>query len=143
MVKVSTELKGGVRTNFVEPYWICHCTCGSLVIDVQYLEIFFLDFHELLKKIIKNLNFMLNTIFLYQQNAHFIFFSSTAQNFNITFCKNFIGPQRSIGQQKRCNFEFQKNNWIKTKKSELLYNIYWSVLSPDFFRRILVLYSNI
>ena len=46
--------------------------------------------------------------FIYQQNAHFILFQIIRQNFNITFCKNFIGPQRSIGQQKKCNFEFQK-----------------------------------
>ena len=48
---------------------------------------------------------MLNTQFLYQQKAHFILYALTSQNFNITICKNFIGPQRSIGQKKGCNFE--------------------------------------
>ena len=88
---------------------------------------------------------MLNTNFLYQQNAHFILFKITTTNFNITFYKNFIGPQRSIGQQKKCNFEFQKFIIKKPdhkKKMLLLYERYWSVLSPDFFRRILDLYSN-
>ena len=33
---------------------------------------------------------------------------SKTQNFNTTFCKNFIGLQRSIGQQKSASFEFQK-----------------------------------
>ena len=78
--------------------------------------------------------------FLYQQNAHFILFQSTTQLFNITFSKNFIGPQRSIGQQQKCNFEFQKFIIKKPdhkKKVLLLNDIYWSVLSPDFFRRIL------
>ena len=56
---------------------------------------------------------MLKIIFLYQLNAHFILFLSTRQNFNITFCKNFIGLQRSIGHKKKCNFEFQK--FIKKK----------------------------
>ena len=61
------------------------------------------------QKIIKNLHFMLNTNFLYQQNAHFILKKVIRSKFfNITFCKNFIGPQRSIGPKKECNFEFQK-----------------------------------
>ena len=78
--------------------------------------------------------------FLYQQNAHFILFPTVRRNFNITFCKNFIGPQRSIGQQKKVQFEFQKFIIKKPdhkKKSVLQNDIYWSVLSPDFFRRIL------
>ena len=66
---------------------------------------------------------MLNTNFLYQQNAHFILFPITRQNFNITFYKNFIGPQTSI----KCNFEFPKFIIKKPdhkKKSVLLYERY-------------------
>ena len=61
-----------------------------------------------LVKIVKILYLMLNTQFLYQQNAHFILYDLTTQNFNITFCKNFIGLQKSIGQQKGAisNFDF-------------------------------------
>ena len=51
---------------------------------------------------------MLNTQFLYQQKAHFILYALTCQNFNITIFKNFIGPQRSIGPKKECNFELKK-----------------------------------
>ena len=62
---------------------------------------------------------MLNTQFLYQQNAYFILFNLTDQNFNITFCKNFIELQRSIGQQKRCNVQFFifSKNYKKTTGS--------------------------
>ena len=85
---------------------------------------------------------MLNTNFLYQQNAHFILFPITRQNFNITFYKNFIGPQTSI----KCNFEFPKfiikKPDHKKKVSCCMKDNYWSVLSPDFLRRILDLYSN-
>ena len=42
-------------------------------------------------KIVKNLYLVLNTQLLYQQNAHFILYDLSAQNFNITFYKNFIG----------------------------------------------------
>ena len=51
---------------------------------------------------------MLNTQFLYQQKAHFILYALTCQNFNITICKNFIGPQRSIGPKKRVQFRISK-----------------------------------
>ena len=78
--------------------WSLKCNIWSYI---------FLDFHELVK-IVKNLYLMLNTQFLYQQKAHFILYALICQNFNITICKNFIGPQRSIGQKKGCNFEFQK-----------------------------------
>ena len=46
--------------------------------------------------------------------------SIITQLFNITFCKKFIGPQRSIGQQQKCNFEFQKFK-PDHKKKVLLY----------------------
>ena len=73
--------------------WSLNCNIWSYI---------FLDFHAILK----NQYLMLNTQFLYQQNAHFILFSLTAQNFKITFCKNFIGLQRSIGQQKGAILNF-------------------------------------
>ena len=63
--------------------------------------------------------------------------SITTQLFNITFRKKFIGPQRSIGQQQKCNFEFQKFIIKKPDHKKKSLVIYWSVLSPDFFRRIL------
>ena len=75
----------------------------------------------------------------YHYNVHFILFPTVRRNFNITFCKNFIGPQRSIGQQK-VQFRISKiyNKKPDHKKKSVLQNdIYWSVLSPDFFRRIL------
>ena len=57
---------------------------------------------------------MLNTQVLYQQNAHFILFSLTAQNFNITFCKNFIGLQRSISKKVQFPiFSFFSKNLFK------------------------------
>ena len=58
---------------------------------MQYLELFSLDFHDLMVKFLKNLDFMLNTQFLYQQNAYFILYDLTTQNFNITFCKDYKG----------------------------------------------------
>ena len=69
---------------------------------------------------------MLNTQFLYQQKAHFILYALTSQNFNITICKNFIGPQRSIGQKKvqfRILIIHIKNNRIIIKKltSQIIY----------------------
>ena len=53
---------------------------------------------------------MLNTQFLYQQNAHFILQGWIGQNFNITFCKNFIGLQRSIGPKKKGAISNFKNS---------------------------------
>ena len=47
---------------------------------MQYLELFFLDFHDLIAKFLKNLDFMLNTQFLYQQNAHFILYDDSEYN---------------------------------------------------------------
>ena len=70
--------------------WSLKCNIWSYI---------FLDFHEP-GKIVKNRNLMLNTQFLYQQNAHFKLYNITCQNFNITICKKFIGLQMSIGQQK-------------------------------------------
>ena len=63
---------------------------------------------------------MFNTQFLYQQNAHFILYDLSTQNFNITFCKNFIRLQRSIGQQKGAisNFLFFKK-FIKKKPDHI------------------------
>ena len=58
-------------------------TCGSLVFEVQYLD---LDFYEM-GKIVKNLYLVLKTQFLYQQNAHFILYSLETHNFNITIYK--------------------------------------------------------
>ena len=96
----------------------------------------FLDFHEPDRKSKKIYYLMLNTQFLYQQKAHFILYALARQNFNITICKNFIGPQRSIGPKKGCNFEFQK--FIKKqpdhkKKVVLPNHLYWSVLSLEEF----------
>ena len=51
-------------------------------------------------KIVKNLYLMVNTQFL-QQDAHFILQDYKERYFNITIYKNFIGLQRSIGQQKQ------------------------------------------
>ena len=75
--------------------WSLKCNIWSYI---------FLDFHKLLENCKKSISH-LNTQFLYQQNAHFILYVLTAQNFNIKFCKNFIGLQRSIGER---NFELKK-----------------------------------
>ena len=52
---------------------------------------------------------MLNTQFLYQQNAHFILCNTVDKNFNITIYKNFIGLQRSIGQKKKVQYRAISN----------------------------------
>ena len=99
-----------------------------------------------LVKIVKNLDLMLNTQFLYQQNAHFILYDLI--NHSKFQYENFIGLQRSIGQQKGAisNFDFFqkfiKKHRIINKKFGWTNHLYWSVLSLDFFRRILVLHSN-
>ena len=67
-----------------------------------------LDFHEPGENSKKSISHAQHTI-LYQQNAHFILCNTVELNFNITICKNFIGLQRSIGQQKRYNFEFKNS----------------------------------
>ena len=85
--------------------WSLKCNIWSYI---------FLDFHEPGDNLKKSISHAQHTIFLYQQNAHFILYILTPKNFNY---KNFIGLQRSIGKKKRCNLEFQK--FIKFIKKKL------------------------
>ena len=72
---------------------------------------------------------MFKTYFFYHQNVHFKLFTLTRQNFNIIFCKKFIGTTKVTKKVQFSNtFEFQKfiqkKNRIKKKKEVSCWNIY-------------------
>ena len=47
-------------------------TCGSLVIEVQYLKTFFMNFNKNFLNEVERIFLVFKTDFLYHQNAHFI-----------------------------------------------------------------------
>ena len=87
----------------------------SLVVTWSLMWDIFLRFSWTFQKIIKNLNFMLNTNFLYQQNAHFIDKISISHFIRIL-----------LDHKGKCNFEFQKfiiKNRIIKKKCLVIWKI--------------------
>ena len=51
---------------------LCYLSEVSLVIEVQYLELYFHELEFFFLKIVKNIYLMFNTQLLYQQEAYFI-----------------------------------------------------------------------
>ena len=79
--------------------WSLKCNIWSYI---------FLDFHEPGDDSKKSISHAQHTIFI-STECPFHTLGLQRAIFQYTICKNFIGLQRSIGQQKRCNLELKNS----------------------------------